>query len=142
MQQEPNETFQEDPVKSRASEATPVAHYGRDSSHQPPTSRSRPIEVSPETQPFTPSVACSEASSEASGEATESKLRRLNQSRQQTCVDRVSEHERALTGTGKKRRDGPAFTVIQKTKTPGTHGLLIADFPNGTSCRHRWRLGS
>ncbi|KAL9126495.1 MAG: hypothetical protein Q9217_004459 [Psora testacea] len=78
--------------------------------------------------------AVSDSSSEGSGvhgAASERLLRRLNRTRSQTRspVDRISEHEKALTHSLKKKRGGPAFAVIQKSKKPEVLTHILSHLP-------------
>lgn len=45
--------------------------------------------------------------------------------------DRISEYERALTPSLKKKPEGPAFEVVRKNRKLGDKGSSIEDLPNG-----------
>ncbi|MCJ1250612.1 hypothetical protein MMC30_007840 [Trapelia coarctata] len=53
-----------------------------------------------------------------------------NLPRDRSPVDRIIEHERALTPSPKSFPRGPGFRVVSRTKNPGPGTLNLADFPN------------
>lgn len=84
--------------------------------------------------------ASSETSSEGTSEGSESSLGRLSAFRplSRSPVDRISEHEKALTNiTTKKKRGRVAFTVVQRSRKPDSPETAIVDFPNGLLIRSR-----
>lgn len=53
--------------------------------------------------------------------------------------NRVAQYENALN-TSVKRREGPAFEVIRKHRSPGDRRSPISDLPNGSYPGGRWRF--
>lgn len=49
----------------------------------------------------------------------------------QLPVDRISEHEKALAYTPRRRNEGPKFVVIPGTMAKTKGEINITDFPNG-----------
>ena len=136
MQPEPNDTFIKDSLNSSTQYTQQSSEHGLPHLARQPSYQLLAGERRHQSRPTTTHRAPSDISSEASGGsggASEESLRRLKPSRSQagSPVDRISEHEKALTRLSKKKRGGPVFTVIQKSKKHGGSEIGIADFPNG-----------
>ena len=133
MQPEPNETSKTNSLNSDPPGSPSSTHHGLFQYDIYPPSQLHADEGRHRPRSLSTSRTPSETSSEGSGAVSERSLRGLSGPRQHggSPVDRVSEHEKALTRSSKKKRGGFVFTVVQRPRGLESPGTGILDFPNG-----------
>ncbi len=132
MQPESNE-IQKDSLNSSTSDTHQKSNHGLQDSDQQPSRQLSTGEGRANLWRSASRTSSSDTSSEVSSGSRERPSRWLSASRTQgrSPVDRISDHEKALTRSAKKNRGGPAFTVVPRSSQPLSNQVNIADFPNG-----------
>ena len=74
-------------------------------------------------------------------ETPSSWMKTTSAQRTQSPVDRIAEHERALTTSPKKSNEGLRFKVVERNKNPRDENSSIAAFPNGRHGRDLHPIG-
>lgn len=144
MQPEPNETFKKDSLNSSPSGPSSFTNHGLPQHSLEPSFQLYAEEGKHWPQPPSTSRTPSETSSEGSGRLSGTTSRGLSGPRRHagSPVDRISEHEKALTRSTRKRRGGPDFDVVQRPRKPDSSGVEISDFPNGEMSERTRHIGT
>ena len=133
MQSEPTNTSQ-NTLSTELTQVTYQAiHHGLDYSRERPSRPLRPGEGGRETSTSAKHAGATSPPVASDGNASESAVRRLNSTSPRTPspVDRIIEHERAVSYSPKRRNEGPRFTVVKGGKKSSNGQVALAEFPNG-----------
>lgn len=134
MQQDLNE-LSHNSINQRVQNTSQTRNHGEDDQDHFLSHQLSAGEREQEPRPSAGARAGSDASSNNSEDGLETSLRGLSIPRGKTGspVDKIFEHERASVQSHKKKRGGPAFTVISRARKPGGPDGSITDLPNGTA---------
>ncbi|KAL6719375.1 hypothetical protein ACLMJK_003614 [Lecanora helva] len=104
-----------------------TTQHGVDRTDSQPTHQLHAGAARQKARSSTSSASSTRSSSQSSTQSLEQSLRRLRKS---SPVDRIAEHEKALTHLSKRRSPGPTFTVVQGDSSATIDRVLLTDFPN------------
>lgn len=139
MQPEPTRLTQKSSSSNGSPDPNQPNHHGRHQHHQHalgdlPSGESGGEDYSSAHRPATTAALPAVRGSPVSAPSA-ARLNSVSPPHSRSPVGRISEHERASSYLSRKKRSGPSFTAVQRSRISGLEHCTITDFPNGKNCK-------